>query len=109
MFELLSFKNEVEMEIKNIQHVMKKEEGESQITQISRLLGQVSKLESQVKMKEEEIVVLKSELENVKQQLSMQSSEPTLQCPVLSENPPIESKVSFPTRLPKSSYHIHIY
>eukprot|EP00794_Sanderia_malayensis_P005551 gene5551-6236_t len=73
MHGLMAFKNEVELEIKSIQQVMKREEGESQITQISRLLGQVSKLEHDNSSKEEEIVALKSDLQILRKQLEEQS------------------------------------
>ena len=68
MIELLSFKGEVEMEIQNIQQAMKSQEDESQMTQISRLLGQLSKLEYQLLSKDEECKSLKAEIVILKTQ-----------------------------------------
>ena len=66
MAELLTFKGELEMEIKNLQQAMISQEGENSISQISRLLGQVTKLEYQLEMKESECESLKAEVEGLK-------------------------------------------
>ena len=66
MAELLTFKGELEMEIKNLQRAMISQEGENSISQISRLLGQVTKLEYQLQVKESECESLKTEVEGLK-------------------------------------------
>ncbi|XP_065071969.1 uncharacterized protein LOC135696495 [Rhopilema esculentum] len=64
--ELVSFKEDLEMEIKNLQKAMRNKEEDTSISQVARLLGQVTKLEYQLKAKEEECVSLKSEIDAFK-------------------------------------------
>ncbi len=66
MTELLTFKGELEMEIKNLQQAMTSPDGENSISQISRLLGQVTKLEYQLQEKEAECESLKTDIEGFK-------------------------------------------
>ncbi len=96
MFQLLAFKGEVEMEIKNIQKVMTSQEDESQITQISRLVGQVAKLEHQLTSKDEECSCLRSELDSLNQNKALKlTKDASVQCLEYVDDVKLNTEVRF--------------
>ena len=100
MAELLTFKGELETEIRQLQRAMNGNDEESSISQISRLLGQVTKLEYEQKEKDEQYQALKRELDSLKMQLAAAEKTGGKDVPFSNKNDLAkESKLDFETQV----------